>query len=144
MAQMSDTWHILFHYVYYFSSRFCCFLWFTPKFISLDLTISIFCAHPFLYQFQRTGMGPHGWWIGFASNFLLLHPTFLCLHRSLSAQPGSVFHKVRFIDFVLCWMRIFFNHLMYFMLPNLLDFIEKQLPCFLFCRLFHNFITCTL
>lgn len=79
-------------YVYYFSCRFFCFLWFTPKFMSLDLTISTFCVHPFLYQLQHIRMGPHGWWIGFASNFLLLHPTFLRLHRSLSAQSGSLFH----------------------------------------------------
>jgi len=62
-----------------------------PKFMSLYLTISTFSDHPFLYQFQHIGLGPDGWRIGFASNFLLLHPTFLCLHRSLSAQSGPVF-----------------------------------------------------
>jgi hypothetical protein len=54
-------------------------------------------------------------------------PSLCYCYTRHSAKSSSVFRKVRLIIFVLCGMRHFFNHVMYFIIVFVFVFIKKNL-----------------
>jgi len=64
-----------------------------------------------------------------SSEFWWASPTHLQFHWSLSAYSGFVFNYLRLVVSVLCGMRPFFNHVMYFMLLKSVCILSKVNFC---------------